>query len=226
VRGNTKDLEKEEYIRQNTPGNPCPKKYAALSNEFGEPTLCTASRKYQKLKIEELKDSGLNEVEFQDEYNKVVGKSCICVGLGTSALLVNHLDTRIEKPGVSVCPGPNMAYFSEVMTLKEMVDHIYGKINVIKRKDRPHMFIKELMIYIDYLKNKIDETSVPWSEKQHEYFITFRDNLDKGIQYYKELASKVKLNIQDKKYKWFADLEKFEDQLKKLPIREKEEVVA
>ena len=226
VRGNTKDLEKEEYIKQHTPGNPCPKKFAALSNEFGEPGLCTASRKYQRLKIAEVNASDLNEAEIQHEVSKIVDKSCICVGLGTSALLVNDLDTKIEKPGVSVCPGPNMAYFSEVMTLKEMVDHIYGKINVIKRKDRPHMFIKELMIYIDYLKNKMDETASPWSEKQQEYFITFRDNLDKGIQYYKGLASKLKMSIQDKKSRWMADLEKFEDQLKKLPIHQKEEVVA
>jgi hypothetical protein len=220
LKGNTKDLEKEEYIHNHTPGNPCSKKYAALSNEFGEPTLCTASRKYQKLKIAELKTEGLSENEFELEYKKIVNKSCICVGLGTSALLVNHLDTKIEKPGVSVCPGPNMAYFSEVMTLREMVDHIYGKINVIKRKDRPHMFIKELMIYIDYLKTKMDETSWPWSEKQQEYFTAFTDNLDKGIQYYKELFSSVKLNIKDKKDKLIADLEKFEIQLKNLPIRQ------
>ncbi len=226
LKGNTKDLEKEAYIQRHTPGNPCPKKYAALSNEFGEPTLCTASRKYQKLKIEELKNSGLSEFEFKQEYDKVVDKSCICVGLGTSALLVNHLDTRIEKPGVSICPGPNMAYFSEVMTLKEMVDHIYGKINVIKRKDRPHMFIKELMIYIDYLKNRLDETARPWSEKQEEYFTTFSENLDKGIQYYKELFSTVKHSIQDKKNKWMTDLENFENQLKNMPIRQKEEVSA
>jgi len=225
LKGNTKDLEKEVYIQQQTPGNPCPKKYAALSNEFGEPALCTASRKYQRLKIEELKASGLSEAEFSYEYNKIVDKSCICVGLGTSALLVNELDTKTEKPGVSVCPGPNMAYFSEVMTLKELVDHIYGKINVIKRKDRPHMFIKELTIYIDYLKQKLDETSRPWSEKQQEYFMTFRDNLEKGIQYYRELFSNVKLNLKDKKSKLFADLEKSELQLKNLPIHQQEEVL-
>ncbi len=223
LRGNTKDLEKEAYIQQKTPGNPCPKKYAALSNEFGEPTLCTASRKYQKLKIEKLKAMDLGEDEFQQEFDKVVDKACICVGLGTSALLVNHLDTKVEKPGVSICPGPNMAYFSEVMTLKEMVDHIYGKINVIKRKDRPNMFIKELMIYIDYLKVKMDETSAPWSEKQQEYFITFRNNLDKGIQYYKELFANVKLNFRGKKVKILSDLEKYELQLKSLPIHQTEE---
>ncbi|MEI7499418.1 MAG: hypothetical protein WCK84_03120 [Bacteroidota bacterium] len=218
LRGNTKDLEKEEYIENNTPGNPCPKKYAALSNEFGEPMLCIASRKYQKLKIGELESKGLGKVEFQDEFNKIVDKACICVGLGTSALLVNNLDIKKEKAGVSVCPGPNMAYFSDVMTLKEMVDHIYGKINVIKRKDRPNLFMKELIIYIDYLKSKMDQTARPWSEKQQEYFTTFSDNLEKGIQYYKQLFSNVKVNLRDKKAKLISDLEKFELQLKNLPV--------
>lgn len=226
LKGNTKDKEKETYIHQNTPGNQCPKKYAALNNEFGEPTLCTASRKYQKLKIEELKASGLPEVEFQTEYDKVVNKSCICVGLGTTALLVNDLDTKVEKKGVSICPGPNMAYFSEVMTLKEMVDHIYGKIDVIKRKDRPNMFIKELAIYIDYLKKKMNETPLPWTEKQQAYFSDFRDNLCNGIQYYKELFSQVKTTLFDKKKNLISDLEAYELELKKLPIQQNEEVLA
>lgn len=226
LRGNTKDIEKEAYISQNTPGNPCPKKYAALSNEFGEPGLCTASRKYQKLKIETLKETCRSEQEFNYQYSKVVDKSCICVGLGTAALLVNDLDTRVEKPGVSICPGPNMAYFSEVMTLKEMVDHIYGKIDVIKRKDRPHMFIKELNLYIDYLKNKMDETALPWTDKQQEYFTTFRENLEKGIQYYRELFSNVKLNLKDKTARLIADLEKYEFQLKNIPVPVGQEAIA
>ena len=226
LKGNTKDKEKETYIHQNTPGNPCHKKYAALNNEFGEPTLCTASRKYQKLKIEELKASGLPDDEFQAEYRKIVNKSCICVGLGTSALLVNELDTSVEKKGVSICPGPNMAYFSEVMTLKEMVDHIYGKINIISRNDRPNMFIKELTIYIDYLRKKMNETSLPWTKKQQEYFADFRDNLCNGIQYYKELFSQVKTTLFDKKKNLISDLEVYELELKKLPLHQNEEVLA
>lgn len=225
LKGNTKDLEKEFYINRQTPGNPCPKKYAALSNEFGEPTLCTASRKYQKLKIEELRSREPDEAEFQTEYRKIVDKSCICVGLGTSALLVNNLDTKVEKPGVSVCPGPNMAYFSDVMTLKEMVDHIYGKINVIKRKDRPHMFIKELRIYVEYLRAKTAGTALPWSDKQVEYFTAFRENLDKGIQYYKELFSNAKLNFREKRAELISDLERTELVLKNLLPCQKEEAI-
>ena len=217
LRGNTKDLEKDAYIHNHTPGNPCPKKYAALNNEFGTPTLCTASRKYQKLKIEELQSKNPNPEEYKLEYEKIVDKSCICVGLGTSALLVNDLDTKIEKPGVSICPGPNMAYFSKVMTLKEIVGHIYGKIDVIKRKDRPHIFINELKLYIDFLKNKMGETTPPYPQKQQEYFTQFKENLEKGIQYYKGLFSNISENLKIKKDQFLTELEKSEHLLKNLP---------
>jgi hypothetical protein len=81
------------------------------------------------------------------------------------------------------------------------------------------MFIKEIMIYVDYLKSRIEETSRPWSEKQLEYFSSFRDNLDKGIQYYKELFTTVKANLKEKRDQLSAELEKYENQLKNLPIR-------
>jgi hypothetical protein len=112
------------------------------------------------------------------------------------------------------------------MTLKEMVDHIYGRINVITRTDRPHMFIKELTIYIDFLKSKLEETAHPRTEKQQEYFTSFKDNLQKGIQYYKDLFSNVKLSFQEKKSRLLSQLEQYEIQLKELPIHQIEEVMA
>jgi hypothetical protein len=110
------------------------------------------------------------------------------VGLGTSALLVNGLDTTKEGEGVSVCPGPNLAYFSRKMSLREMVDHIYGRGNVIDRSDRPHMFVKELSIYLDYLKEKIDEAKDALTDKGTEYFETFAANLQDGIDYYRDFS--------------------------------------
>jgi hypothetical protein len=38
-----------------------------------------------------------------------------------------------------------------------MVDHIYGKVNIILEDNRPHMFIKELKMYIDHLKSLLNE---------------------------------------------------------------------
>lgn len=187
MRGNTKDLEKDKLIRAGMPGSRCPKKYVAMNTEFAEKGLCTASRQYQRLKIRQLEAENLPHSNYQARYNAIVDKSCICVGLGTSALLVNDLDTRAEGSGVSVCPGPNLAYFSRVMSLKEITDHIYGRANMMSRTDRPHMFIKEVNLYIDYLKSRITEARASLSIKQASYLSGFADNLNEGVSYYERL---------------------------------------
>ncbi|RAJ14016.1 hypothetical protein [Arenibacter echinorum] len=192
LRGNTKDLEKFKNIDKDRPGSSCPKKFVALNKDYSEKGLCTASRQYQHLKIKELDALDLTEKEYTGKFNKITEKSCTCVGLGTSALLAYGLDTKTEGTGVSICPGPNMAYYSKIMTLKEMVDHIYGRGNVITRTDRPHMFIKELGIYLDYLKNRIEESSESMNKKQEKYLLTFTHNLNEGIGYYQQLFGNLK----------------------------------
>jgi len=192
LRGNTKDLEKSFLITKGKPGSTCPKKLIALNDEFTEKSICASSRRYQALKIKELDKSGISGAEYSKAYDKIVSKSCICVGLGTSSLLVNDMDTSAEGTGVSVCPGPNMAYFSREMSLKEITGHIYGSLNMIQRKDRPNMFIKELNIYIDYLKNKIEEMDDPSDLKKRKYFAGFARNLQAGINYYFELFAGLK----------------------------------
>ena len=196
LRGNTKDVEKEALIDKGRPGSSCPRKFVSLNNEFTEKDICVASRQYQHLKLKQLEGQGLPEKEHQKQFEKIVDKSCICVGLGTSALLVHNMDTKVEGTGVSVCPGPNMAYFSKLMSLNEITDHIYGRGNVISRADRPNMFVKELTIYIDYLKNKIEEAKDSISKKQENYLNTFAKNLNEGISYYESLfnASKEAFN--------------------------------
>ncbi|MCK0133274.1 hypothetical protein [Arenibacter sp. S6351L] len=192
LRGNTKDMEKQKNIDKDRPGSSCPKKFVALNKDYSDKGLCTASRQYQNLKIKELDDLDLSEKEYTGRLNKITEKSCTCVGLGTSALLAYGLDTKTEGSGVSICPGPNMAYYSKIMTLKEMVDHIYGRGNVIERTDRPHMFVKELGIYLDYLKNKIEESRESMNKKQEKYLLTFTHNLNEGITYYQQLFGSLK----------------------------------
>jgi hypothetical protein len=212
LRGNTKDLEKQKRIEQGRPGSTCPKQYVALNNEFTEQKICTASRQYQRKKIKELDEQYLSEEEYQKAYNKITVKSCICVGLGTSALLNNGLDTKLEGPGVAVCPGPNMAYFSKKLSLKEMVDHIYGRAKVIS-PDRPNMFIKELNLYLDYLKNKVDESRDSMNKKQERYLISFSKNLQEGIGYYDDLFSKAKDKFEETRNQLYKELESAKDTL-------------
>ena len=73
---------------------------------------------------------------------------------------------------VTVCPGPNLAYFSKISTLKEMVDHIYGRLNLLDKGPRPHMFMKELSMYLDIFKERID-----------------------GVNYYKDLFTEKKKEL-------------------------------
>lgn len=212
VRGNTKDIEKEEWITEGRPGSPCPKKYVVMSTEFTEKPICRASRQYQYLKLKELENADIDPVQYQKAYNDVVEKACICVGLGTSALLANDLDNRVEGEAVSICPGPNMAYFSEEVSLETMTNHIYGKENIIQRDDRPHMFLKELCLYVDYLNEQIAESPDPLEEKQRKYLESFRGNLLEGIEYYYGLFRDSDEIIDS--------LNNFKDELVSLPLEQ------
>ncbi len=219
LRGNTKDIEKLTLAATGKPGSYCPKKYVSLNTEFTEKGICTASRQYQRIKLKELDKEHLPSNEHQVKYDAIVEKSCICVGLGTSALLSNKLDTKIEGVGVSVCPGPNMAYFSKKMSLIEMVDHIYGKANMITRTDRPNMFIKELELYIDFLKNKIEKTKESMTNKEKNGLLAFVENLKNGISYYDNLFKEAKDKFQDTKDIIISKLESSRNDLQLLFLK-------
>lgn len=216
LRGNTKELEKSEFKEKGRPGSSCPKKFLALNKEFTEKGICTASRRYQELKLKELDSIMLTAEKYESEYEKIVDKSCICVGLGTSALLVNNLDTKIEGEGVSVCPGPNMAYFSKEMSLQEINDHIYGRVNVIERKDRPNMFLKELFIYLNFLQKRLAETSDSVEAKEMNYFTKFAGNLRNGIAYYRGLFKAQKKYFQENRTVVMASLDQGDQELDRI----------
>ncbi len=207
LKGNTKDIEKLSLVEKGRPGSSCPKKFVVSNNEFTEKNICTASRQYQHLKLKELDSEGVSPDEYQSKFDKIVNKACLCVGLSATALMVNNLDTKVDGVGVSICPGPNMAYFSKTMSLKEIIDHIYGRSNIITRNDRPNMFIKELKIYIDFLKNKIEETRVSMTSKQEKYLLTFVKNLNEGINYYSSLFSDLKDIFEDTKSSILSELD-------------------
>lgn len=191
LKNNTKDREKERAIQAGKPGSPCVKKYLCFNTEFGSKPICTASRKYQSKKIKEIKAGKLNENEKQQVIDKVTEKACICTGLASSFLLNEGISTYKVGDGVSICPGPNMAYFKHQLSLKQIVGHIYGRLSVLEDEDRPHMFIKELTLYIKYFKQKIAELNNSNNKQSISGLSKFRANLLEGIGYYKELFPKV-----------------------------------
>jgi hypothetical protein len=214
IRGNTKDIEKQKNLDDGKLGSSCPKKYLVFNKEYGDKAICLASRQYQLKKLSELKDLHAgDDVMYQKAFSKMVEKTCICTGLGASVLLKNNIENNKISTGVTICPGPNLAYFSKKVSLKEMVSHIYGKINIIERTDRPNLFIKELSLYVDYLKNKIEEMAIPLTKKEEKFVNTFHKNLLEGIDYYKDLFNKKSEQFQDKKSHLIQSLDHFKEEL-------------
>ena len=179
LRNSTKDVEKFNKIEEGKPGSPCPRKFLALSNEYGTEGVCTASRLFQKNKIEE---KGISD--------QITDKACLCMGLAATAVINYGVETR-ESKGVSICPGPNMAYFDQELTLQDMSHHIYNGDEGIVRADRPNMFVNELGMYLTYLSEKIEEHKNDWGKKSGRYLNAFTSNMNEGITYYQGMFNSV-----------------------------------
>ncbi len=224
LRNATKDMFKLEMIKKGRPGSSCPKTFLKSNKEFTEKSICTASRQYQFKKIKDLNEENLDSENHEKRYNSIVEKSCLCTGLANSAYLVNGEEIRPGDQGVSVCPGPNLAYFEKPVTLNEMVDHIYGKINIMMRTDRPNLFNKELKIYIDYFQDNINKLGFPLPEKQYKYFLKFQSNLNDGIEYYQNLFNDLKDKFGEIKHDALNELEKLSKELNSIKLKENSEL--
>ena len=105
-------------------------------------------------------------------------------GVQTCALPIYEIEIKGQDQGVVVCPGPNMAYFDQEVSLSKMLQHIYGNASVLRVKDRPNVFVKELRMYLDYFKNELNEMAEDISAPQIKKWNTFKNNLQVGIEYY------------------------------------------
>lgn len=185
VRGTSNELLKEQKEAAGKYGSSCPKKLLALSKEFSPQGTCTASKKYQDIKLKELEaDPKLTAAEFNKRKTEITDKACLCVGLVNAAYMEQNLEIKGEKQGVVICPGPNLAFFDKEVSLAEMIQHIYGNTNILPDNQRPNMFINELKMYVDYLKKEISDSSVQITNSQTRKWNTFKKNVLEGIEYY------------------------------------------
>lgn len=184
--------EKEKLLRaaKGRPGSPCTEKHLVSNTEFTKEPICTASHTYQKRKIEQLKISGLSADVYEKQYREVTAKECLCIGLSNSAIVKYGLPPVKNLTAVTICPGPNIAYFDKIVTLREMTDHIYGRANILAGTDRPHMFIKELKLNVEYIREQADELTEADHKKQKE-ILDFIKQLLGGISYYRSIADKI-----------------------------------
>jgi len=175
----------EERIEKGKPGSPCPKGFLESNTEFTENPICTASTQYQLLKISQINDSEIpNEIK-EEQRSKVLEKACLCDHLGNGALISLGILKEHRAPQ-AICPGPNIAWFNRQYSLQEMVDHIYGRSESLVSNERPHMFAKELVMYVDYFKELIGKSEEP--ENEFKKLTRFKNNLENGMEYCLEIA--------------------------------------
>lgn len=205
-----------ERLENGRPGSPCTKKYLCTNTEFTEQPICTASRQYQHLKLQQLQAAQLPVHAYKQQYDAVTEKVCLCEGLCASAYIKNDMLKPKESKAVAVCPGPNLAYFSGVYTLDEMVKHIYGQTDLLKNIERSNVFINELNLYIEYLRTDMASHLKSWTDKKHKYLVKFKDQLQTGINYYKQLIPQISNQSQEYLTKMYKDLILSETHLKAL----------
>jgi hypothetical protein len=190
VKGTTNEFLKQQRIDDNKAGSSCPKKLLALGKDYDPQGMCTASKKYQDIKLEELdvKKDNLSDTDFKKLKNKITEKSCLCVGLANASYLENNIKIKGQDQGIVICPGPNLAYFDHEVSLSDMVKHIYGNANVMHDQNRPHVFVNELKLYVNYLKQELDNAA-DITAAQIKKWQLFKSNLLEGIVYYQDLLS-------------------------------------
>lgn len=191
LRHTASDDERDRKINLDKPGSACPKGHLVSNLEFTEKPICTASRQYQKLKIEELDALNLTKNAYKQRYFNITKKSCICHDLSSAVIIKNDIMKQNTKYFSAICPGPNMAYFSRKVSLSEMVGHIYGRCNLVDATNRPNMFIKELKIYVEYFIDEVKSVASEPTELQIKRLIAFKNNMFDGMDYYKDLFPKM-----------------------------------
>ncbi|MDR0194936.1 MAG: hypothetical protein LBI73_07405 [Myroides sp.] len=192
IKGTTNEFLKADRISKNKAGSSCPRKYLALNKSHDNEGLCTASRKYQTIELETLMNQKetMSSEEYNQKYSQITEKACLCIGLANASYLDLNLPIKGEAQGVAICPGPNIAYFTKEVSLKRMVNHIYGRDNVIETSERPHFFIKELRMYLDHYKKEKEAIALEQSAVKSKKLLKTKENLLAGISYYKTLFSK------------------------------------
>ena len=176
----------QDRIDKGHPGSPCPKGFLVSNTEFTPLPICHASSDFQKRKLDEIDGMLIGEQERAVLREKVLVKQCICDHLGNGALIALGL-VRPEAAPQSICPGPNIAWFNRTYTLREMVDHIYGRGPSLVPPERPHMFTKEIVMYVDYFEKRVSRCQLG-AVREVQELKEFLENLEAGMEFCLQVA--------------------------------------
>ena len=188
VRGTGSEKWTKAQATTNKPGSACPKGFLVSNKEFTEKPICLASTEYQAAKLKKLEETGGPANEIVALKAQILIKTCLCEHLGNGALIALGIVAPTNNPQ-AICPGPNIAWFTRTYTLREMVDHIYGRGESLVPAERPHMFAKEIVMYVDYFEKLVSRSGR--TPKELAYLREFQENLENGMTYCLEVAAEA-----------------------------------
>lgn len=200
MRTSASEEARRRRIEEGNPGSVCRKGFLKLNREFDGAALCAASRAYIKKKLGHLSLGKFTDRQITAVKESILAKSCICNDLAGSATVKHGIRPK-DTP--AVCCGPNIVNFRRTATLEEMVSHIYGRLSLLADTDRPHVFVREIMLYLSYVREEIEKYSLKLSSRTPGYFNEFRENLLSGIEHYRSLAEQF---IEEQKSRFLNDL--------------------
>lgn len=188
VRGSPSEQARLDRIAQGRPGSVCRKRHLAMDCTYGDVPLCTGSRAYQRKKLAEL--------DPQDEHHallveRITAPACICDDLGGAFQRADpEAAETLQTPPPAICPGPNVVNFQRTMTLDEMVDHVYGRKNVMTRRDRPHLLLREAQLYLDVAEQDISMVGTPLEARRPEQLEKYLDRVVEALEQYRKTFMK------------------------------------
>jgi hypothetical protein len=220
LRGTTSEAQIRGRADAGRPGSPCTKKFLVSNTEFTDDAICTASRQYQALKVAQLEAMEMETEDRASRIRKVMEKACLCEDLASQTIVGDGAGPQEgKKPAVvAICPGPNLAFFSKISSLEDMVSHIYGRLQLMTVPDRPHMFVNELRLYVDHLKKEIERRIDSLSASDHKFLAGFQSNLRDGIAYYHALVPKLDKVSEEFRQRFRAQLLELEAEVMNLVI--------
>lgn len=190
VFNNVRNSGSEVYTRKNAadgkPGSSCPKGLLVSNTEFSTTPICLASTEYQTQKVAQIENLEIDEIEKDSRKRDVLEKTCLCEHLGNGSLIALGIVPENKHPQ-AICPGPNIAWFDRIYSLKEMVDHIYGRGPSLVPPERPHMFAKEIEMYVEYFEKLVNRCS--FSVRETKSIKEFYENLNASIDFCLTIAS-------------------------------------
>lgn len=178
LRGTGSERHAARRAAEGRSGAACTRRFLVSNTEYTAHPICTGSRQYQSRKLAELDGLNLSDKERERRRAAITAKECLCANLCNSALIDLGIVEKEEAPQC-ICPGPNGRWFSRNYTLREMVDHIYGRRESLVPAERPHMFAAEIVLYVDYFERETRDSD--GSAAAVKALDVFRENLESGM---------------------------------------------